>query len=104
IAKNIVAAGLARRAEVQGAYAIGVAHPGSIMVGTFGTGGVDEGTLVDLGREYFGLTPRGMIESVQLLRPNYSKTAAHGHFGRSESEFTWEKTDKADTLRQEVGR
>jgi S-adenosylmethionine synthetase len=102
IAKNIVAAGLAKRAEVQVAYAIGVAQPVSIMINTFGTGRVDECTLVDLVREHFELTPRGIIGSLQLLRPIYKKTAAYGHFGRSEPEFTWEKTDKAEILRQEV--
>ncbi|HLW78354.1 MAG TPA: methionine adenosyltransferase [Terriglobia bacterium] len=102
IAKNIVAAGLAERAEVQLAYAIGVAHPVSIMVDTFGTGRVDDSTLVELIREHFDLTPRGIIESLDLLRPIYRKTAAYGHFGRSEPEFTWEKTDKAALLRQEV--
>jgi S-adenosylmethionine synthetase len=104
IAKNIVAAGLAKRAEVQLAYAIGVAQPVSIMINTFGTGLVDECMLVDLVREHFELTPRGIIESLQLLRPIYKKTAAYGHFGRAEPEFTWEKTDKADILRQEVAR
>lgn len=100
IAKNIVAAGLARRAEVQVAYAIGVAEPVSIMVNTFGTGRVDECTLVDLIRKHFDLTPRGIIETLKLQRPIYRKTAAYGHFGRSEPEFTWEKTDKAEVLRQ----
>jgi S-adenosylmethionine synthetase len=102
IAKNIVAAGLASRVEVQLAYAIGVAHPVSVMADTFGTGRVDDSTLVDLIREHFSLTPRGIIESLDLLRPIYKKTAAYGHFGRSEPEFTWEKTDKAALLRQEV--
>ncbi len=104
IAKNIVAAGLARRAQVQVAYAIGVAQPVSIMVNTFDTGKVDDCTLVDLIREHFDLRPRGIIEALDLLRPIYQKTAAYGHFGRPEPEFTWEKTDKAAALRQEVGR
>jgi S-adenosylmethionine synthetase len=104
IAKNLVAARLARRAEVQVAYAIGVAQPVSIMVNTFGTGCVDECTLVNLVRKHFDLTPRGIIDSLQLLRPIYKKTSAYGHFGRSEPEFTWEKTDRADTLRREVRR
>ena len=104
IAKNIVAAGLAARAEVQLAYAIGVAEPVSIMVDTFGTGKVDDATLVKLIRKHFQLTPRGIIESLDLLRPIYQKTAAYGHFGRREPEFTWEKTDKAALLRQEVGQ
>ena len=102
IAKNIVAAGLASRVEVQLAYAIGVAHPVSVMADTFGTGRVDDCTLVELIREHFSLTPRGIIESLDLLRPIYKKTAAYGHFGRPEPEFTWEKTDKAALLRQEV--
>jgi S-adenosylmethionine synthetase len=103
IAKNLVAAELAQRVEVQVAYAIGVAEPVSVMVNTFGTGKVDNGTLVDLIRRNFRLTPGGIIESLNLLRPIYKKTAAYGHFGRSEPEFTWEKTDKAAQLRQEVG-
>ncbi len=103
IAKNLVAAGLAQRAEVQLAYAIGVAEPVSVMVNTFGTGRIDNSAMVDLVRKNFRLTPRGIIESLDLLRPVYKKTAAYGHFGRSEPEFTWEKTDKAATLRQEAG-
>ena len=103
IAKNLVAAGLAQRAEVQLAYAIGVAEPVSVMVNTFGTGRIDNSAMVDLVRKNFRLTPRGIIESLNLLRPVYKKTAAYGHFGRSEPEFTWEKTDKAATLRQEAG-
>jgi S-adenosylmethionine synthetase len=103
IAKNLVAAGLAQRAEVQLAYAIGVAEPVSVMVNTFGTGRVDNSAMVDLVRKNFRLTPRGIIESLNLLRPVYKKTAAYGHFGRSEPEFTWEKTDKAATLRREAG-
>lgn len=103
IAKNLVGAGLARRAEVQVAYAIGVAEPVSIMVNTFGTGRVDECTLVDLIRKHFDLTPRGIIESLDLLRPIFRKTAAYGHFGRPEPEFTWERADKAGVLRREAG-
>ena len=103
IAKNIVAAGLAHRAEVQLAYAIGVAEPVSVMVDTCGTGKVDNSMLVQLVRKHFQLTPRGIIESLDLLRPIYRKTAAYGHFGRREPEFSWEKTDKAASLRQEVG-
>jgi S-adenosylmethionine synthetase len=103
IAKNIVAAGLANRAEVQLAYAIGVAEPVSIMVDTFGTGKVDNGALEALVRQHFRLTPKGIIESLDLLRPIYKKTAAYGHFGRSEPEFTWERTDKAAVLRKEYG-
>jgi S-adenosylmethionine synthetase len=101
IAKNIVAAGLARRAEVQLAYAIGVAEPVSVMVDTFGTGKVDNCELEAAVREHFRLTPKGIIDSLDLLRPVYRKTAAYGHFGRSEPEFTWELTDKAAVLRKE---
>jgi S-adenosylmethionine synthetase len=104
IAKNLVAAGLAARAEVQLAYAIGVADPVSVMVNTFGTGKADDSTLVDLVRKHFQLTPQGIIQSLELLRPIYKKSAAYGHFGRSEPEFTWEKTDKAAVLRKEAGR
>ena len=86
------------------AYAIGVAEPVSIMVNTFGTGRVDDCALVDLIRKHFRLTPAGIIESLDLLRPIYKKSAAYGHFGRSEPEFTWEKTDKAAMLRQEAKR
>jgi S-adenosylmethionine synthetase len=103
IAKNLVAAGLAQRAEVQLAYAIGVAEPVSVMVNSFGTGRIDNGAMVELVRKHFRLTPRGIIESLDLLRPVYKKTAAYGHFGRSEPEFTWERTDKAAALRQEAG-
>jgi S-adenosylmethionine synthetase len=104
IAKNLVAAGLAGRVEVQVAYAIGVAEPVSVMVETFGTGQVSNGRLVELIRKHFDLTPRGIIRTLDLLRPIYKKTAAYGHFGRNEPEFTWEKTDKAEILRQEAGR
>ncbi len=103
IAKNLVAAGLTRRVEVQLAYAIGVAEPVSVMVNTFGTGKADEATLVELIRKHFRLAPRGIIESLDLLRPIYKKTAAYGHFGRSEPEFTWERIDKAAVLREEAG-
>jgi S-adenosylmethionine synthetase len=103
IAKNIVAAGLANRAEVQLAYAIGVAEPVSVMVDTFGTGKVENCDLEALVRRHFRLTPKGIIESLDLLRPVYMKTAAYGHFGRSEPEFTWERTDKAAVLRKEYG-
>ncbi len=100
IAKNLVAAGLATRCEVQLAYAIGVAEPVSIMVNTFGTGVVEEERLVELIRELFKLTPKGMIDSLKLRQPIYRKTAAFGHFGRSEPSFTWEATDKAAALRE----
>jgi len=99
IAKNIVAAGLADEAEVQLAYAIGVADPVSVYVDTFGTGKVDQARLEELVREHFQMTPRGIIESLQLRRPIFKKTAAYGHFGRVEPEFTWEATDKAEALR-----
>ena len=103
IAKNLVAAGLARRVEMQLAYAIGVAEPVSVMVETFGTGALEEEQLVSMVREHFPLTPRGIIEALDLLRPIYRKTAAYGHFGRSEPEFTWERADKAEALRQTAG-
>src|SRR5271155_5718937 len=103
IAKNIVASGLAERCEVQLAYAIGVAEPVSVLVDTFGTGTVDSGKLEDLVRANFNLTPKGIIESLNLRRPIYKKTAAYGHFGRSDKEFTWEATDKAAALREQAG-
>ena len=99
IAKNLVAAGLARRCEVQLAYAIGVAEPVSVMVNTFGTGVIDESRLVELVREQFPLTPKGMIEHLKLRRPIYRLTAAFGHFGRTEASFSWEATDKAEALK-----
>ncbi len=99
VAKNIVAAGLADRCEVQLAYAIGVAEPVSVLVDTFGTGKVDETTLEDLVRKNFSLTPKGIIESLNLRRPIFQKTAAYGHFGRTDPDFTWEKTDKAEALK-----
>jgi S-adenosylmethionine synthetase len=100
VAKNIVASGLADRAEVQFAYAIGVAEPVSVMVNTFGTGKVEDARLAEIVRENFQLTPAGMIKSLNLRRPIYQKTAAFGHFGRSEDSFTWEATDKAQALRE----
>jgi S-adenosylmethionine synthetase len=103
IAKNVVAAGLAERAEIQLAYAIGVADPVSVSVDTFGTGKIDQNKISELIRANFQLTPRGIIESLDLRRPIYTKTASYGHFGRNEPEFTWEKTDKADTLRKQAG-
>jgi len=103
IAKNIVAAGLADRCEVQLAYAIGVAEPVSVLIETFGTAKVDEQTISDLVRANFKLTPKGIIESLNLRRPIYRKTAAYGHFGRNEPEFTWESTDKAAALREHAG-
>ncbi|MEK6711358.1 MAG: methionine adenosyltransferase [Nitrospinota bacterium] len=103
IAKNIVAAGLAGKAEVQLAYAIGVADPVSVLVEDFGTGKVDPVKLATAVREVFGLKPREIIESLNLRRPIYKKTAAYGHFGREEPEFTWERTDKARDLKTAVG-
>ena len=103
IAKNVVASGLASRVEIQLAYAIGVAEPVSVKVETFGTGQVDEETLTRIVRENFELTPKAIIESLDLRRPIFQKTAAYGHFGRTEPEFTWEKTDKADALREAAG-
>ena len=100
VAKNIVAAGLASRVEVQLAYAIGVAEPVSVMVNTFGTGTVPEERLVEMVRATFVLTPKGMIETLKLRRPIYRKTAAFGHFGRTEETFTWEATDKAKALKE----
>lgn len=100
VAKNLVAAGLATRCEVQLAYAIGVAEPVSVMVHTFGTGVVEEERLVELVREQFVLTPKGMIEHLKLRQPIYRKTAAFGHFGRTEASFTWEATDKTEALRE----
>jgi len=103
IAKNIVAAGLAERCEVQLAYAIGVAEPVSVLVETFGTCTVDPAILSELIRAHFKLTPKGIIESLQLRRPIYCKTAAYGHFGRKDPDFTWEATDKAAILASEAG-
>jgi len=100
VAKNIVAAGLAKRCEIQVSYAIGVAQPTSIRVDTFGTCVIEEQRLTQLIREHFDLRPRGLIKMLDLLRPIYSKTAAYGHFGRDEPEFTWETTDKAQLLRE----
>ncbi|MBE0503963.1 MAG: methionine adenosyltransferase [Desulfuromonadales bacterium] len=103
VAKNLVAAGLCDRCEVQIAYAIGVADPVSIMVHTFGTAKVDEVRLAELVREVFDMRPRAIIEHLDLLRPIYRKTAAYGHFGRELADFTWEKTDRAAELRQRAG-
>ena len=100
VAKNLVASGLASRAEVQLAYAIGVAEPVSVMVNTFGTGKVEDQRLAEIVRENFSLTPAGMIEHLKLRRPIYRKTAAFGHFGRPEETFTWEATDKVEALRE----
>jgi S-adenosylmethionine synthetase len=104
VAKNLVKAEVARRCEVQLAYAIGVAEPVSIRVDTFGTGKLDEGKLEKLVRKHFDLTPRGIIEGLDLLRPIYRATAYHGHFGREDAGFPWERTDKADALRRDAAR
>jgi S-adenosylmethionine synthetase len=103
IAKNFVAAGIAERALIQLAYAIGVADPVSVHVETYGTGKIPEERMVELVREHFALTPKGIIESLDLRRPIYKKTAAFGHFGRNLPEFTWEKTDKAQILAKAAG-
>ncbi|MEZ5627345.1 MAG: methionine adenosyltransferase [Rhodocyclaceae bacterium] len=103
VAKNIVAAGLADKCEVQIAYAIGVAQPVSLMVNTFGTGKIEEDHIEALVRRHFDLRPKGIIQTLDLLRPIYGKTAAYGHFGRDEPEFTWEATDKAAALRADAG-
>lgn len=103
IAKNLVAAGLARKAEVQLAYAIGVAEPVSVMADTFGTAAISDEKITLLIREYFSLTPKGIIETLDLRRPIYKDTAAYGHFGRSGAGFTWERTDRADALRKAAG-
>lgn len=103
IAKNIVAAGLADRVQVQMAYAIGVPEPVSVLAEPFGTGKVPPEDIVKIIRKNFDLTPKGMIETLDLRRPIYKKTAVYGHFGRNDSDFTWEKTDKAETLKKEAG-
>jgi len=103
VAKNVVAAGLADRCEVQVAYAIGVARPVSLMVNTFGTGRIADEKIVDLIGRHFDLRPKAIIQTLDLLRPIYSRTAAYGHFGRDEPGFTWEQTDKAAALRADAG-
>ncbi len=103
VAKNIVAAGLAERCEIQVSYAIGVAEPTSISIETFGTGKIPSGRLEVLVREFFDLRPYGMIKMLNLVRPIYKGTSAYGHFGREEPEFTWEQTDKAETLKEAAG-
>ncbi|MEK7282443.1 MAG: methionine adenosyltransferase domain-containing protein, partial [Acidobacteriota bacterium] len=102
IAKNVVAAGIAERVEVQLAYAIGVADPVSVMADTSGTGVIGDDAIVRLIRQHFGLKPREIIETLDLRKPIYRRTAAFGHFGRSDAGFTWEKTDKAEALRKAV--
>jgi S-adenosylmethionine synthetase len=103
VAKNIVAAGLADKCMVQISYAIGVARPTSIMVETYGTGKVSNEVLTKLVLEHFDLRPKGIVKMLDLLRPIYTKTAAYGHFGREEPEFTWEATDRAATLKAAAG-
>jgi S-adenosylmethionine synthetase len=103
VAKNIVAAGLADRCEIQVSYAIGVADPTSISVETFGTNKIPEDRIAALVREHFDLRPYSIIRMLDLVRPIYRKTAAYGHFGREEPEFTWERTDKAAALRADAG-
>jgi S-adenosylmethionine synthetase len=103
VAKNIVAAGLADRCEIQVSYAIGVAEPTSISIDTFGTAKVAESTIIDLVRTHFDLRPKGLINMLDLKRPIYRPTAAYGHFGREQADFTWERTDKADALRTAAG-
>lgn len=103
VAKNIVAAGLASRCEIQVSYAIGVAEPTSISINTFGTGKISDDKICDLVREHFDLRPKGLIEMLDLLRPIYRPTASYGHFGREEENFTWEKTDRAEALKQAAG-
>jgi len=99
VAKNIVAAGLAERCEIQISYAIGVAEPTSISINTFGTGAIADEVIAQLVAEHFELRPAGLVEMLDLKRPIYRKTAAYGHFGREDADFTWEKTDKAEALK-----
>ena len=103
VAKNIVAAGLAERCEIQVSYAIGVSEPTSISIETFGTGKIADERIIELVREHFDLRPKGIVAMLDLLRPIYQQTAAYGHFGRTESEFSWEQTDKAEALKSAAG-
>jgi S-adenosylmethionine synthetase len=103
VAKNLVAAGLASRCQIQVAYAIGVAHPMSVLVETFGTEKIPVARIEELVREHFDLRPAAILRDLDLRRPIYAKTAAYGHFGRDEGDFTWERTDKADALRAAAG-
>ena len=103
VAKNIVAAGLAEKCLVQVSYAIGVARPTSIMVNTFGTGKIEDSAITELVSAHFDLRPKGIVQMLDLLRPIYAKTAAYGHFGREEPEFSWERTDKAEALKAAAG-
>ncbi|PIT41133.1 methionine adenosyltransferase [Snodgrassella alvi] len=103
VAKNIVAAGLASQCQIQISYAIGIAKPTSIAIDTFGTGKIEESRLIEIVQQHFDLRPKGIIKMLDLQRPIYAKTAAYGHFGREEPEFTWERTDKAQLLREAAG-
>jgi S-adenosylmethionine synthetase len=103
VAKNVVAAGLADRCQIQVAYAIGVAHPLSVLVDTFGTGAIEASKIEELVREHFDLRPAAILRDLDLRRPIYAKTAAYGHFGREDGDFTWERTDRADALRAAAG-
>jgi S-adenosylmethionine synthetase len=103
VAKNIVAAGLARKCEIQVAYAIGIARPVSVLVDTFGTGRIADDKIAKLVEKHFDLRPKGIIHSLNLLRPIYGKTAAYGHFGRDEPEFSWEAADKVSALKDDAG-
>jgi S-adenosylmethionine synthetase len=103
VAKNIVASGLADKCEVQLAYAIGVAEPVSVMVNTFGTGKIPSNEIARVVRDEFDMRPRGIVETLDLLRPIYRKTAAYGHFGRELPEFTWERTDRIASLQKRAG-
>ena len=103
IAKNIVAAGLSERCEVQLAYAIGMSKPVSLYVNTFGTNKISENQIEELVKKNFDMTPYGIVSQLNLKRPIYKKTASYGHFGRNEPEFTWEKTDKAEILKKDAG-
>jgi S-adenosylmethionine synthetase len=103
VAKNIVAAGLASKCELQVSYAIGVARPTSVMVTTFGTGKISDEKIAQLVQKHFDLRPKGIVQMLDLLRPIYGKTAAYGHFGREEPEFCWERADKVEALRADAG-
>ena len=103
VAKNVVAAGLADKCEIQLAYAIGVAQPVSVLVDTFGTGKIDDDKIAELIKKNFSLSPSGIIKTLDLLRPIYKQTAAYGHFGRTDVDLPWEHTDKAETLRKQAG-
>jgi S-adenosylmethionine synthetase len=103
VAKNVVAAGLADRCEIEIAYAIGVAHPVSVMVDCFGSEKIDPGKISGMVQNHFDLRPAAIIRDLRLLRPIYGKTAAYGHFGREDADFTWEATDRADALRKAAG-